>query len=280
MEAVSVILDSCVIFPMPLCDTLLRAAETDLYIVHFSQEILDGATRNLVKNGKMTDAKAARFQTMIKNTFPEAMVEVPPSLVEAMTNHPGDRHVLAAAIIANAKIIVTDNLKHFPKKALEPYGIEVQHPDVFLNQLFDNDPESIVEVIRQQAEELKKPPLTVAELIDKLEKNNRVSEFVSKVRLYEYGDLVIDTAKKALTVLGTPAAEGGRSYEGDRYRLWMKGQTLTITAKDSRGEILRVQNVKIEGNISSEDITLFQTFAKRLEQELATIRTRVSNKLC
>lgn len=280
MEAVSVIVDSCVIFPMPLCDTLLRAAETDLYIVHFSQEILDGATRNLVKNGKMTDAKAARFQTMIKNTFPEAMVEVPPSLVEAMTNHPGDRHVLAAAIIANAKIIVTDNLKHFPKKALEPYGIEVQHPDVFLNQLFDNDPESIVEVIRQQAEELKKPPLTVAELIDKLEKNNRVSEFVSKVRLYEYGDLVIDTAKKALTVLGTPAAEGGRSYEGDRYRLWMKGQTLTITAKDSRGEILRVQNVKIEGNISSEDITLFQTFAKRLEQELATIRTRVSNKLC
>ncbi len=270
MEAVSVIVDSCVIFPMPLCDTMLRAAETELYIVHFSQEILDGATRNLVKNGKMTDAKAARFQTMIKNTFPEAMVEVPSSLVEAMTNHPGDRHVLAAAIIANAKIIVTDNLKHFPKKALDPYGIEAQHPDVFLTQLFDNDPESIVEVIRQQAEELKKPPLTVAELIDNLEKNNRVSEFVSRVRLYEYSDLVIDTAKKALTVLGTPAVEGGRSYEGDRYRLWMKGQTLTITAKDSRGEILRVQNMEITGNISSEDVKLFQIFAQRLEQELAT----------
>lgn len=270
MEAVSVILDSCVIFPMPLCDTLLSAAEADLYCVHFSQEILDGATRNLVKNGKMTDAKAARFQTMIKNTFPEAMVEVPPSLVEAMTNHPGDRHVLAAAIIANAKIIVTDNLKHFPPEALEPYGIEVQHPDVFLTQLFDNDPESMVEVIRQQAEDLKNPPQTVAEIIEKLEKNNRVPEFASKVRFYEYCDLLIETAKKALTVLGTPAAEGGRSYEGDRYRLWMKGQTLTITAKDSRGEILRVQNMEIEGNISSEDVKLFQIFAQRLEQELAT----------
>lgn len=270
MEAVSVILDSCVIFPMPLCDTLLSAAEDDLYCVHFSQKILDDATRNLVKKGRMTEYKAARFQEMIKNTFPEAMVEVPASLVEAMTNHPGDRHVLAAAIIANAKIIVTDNLKHFPQEALDPYGIEVQHPDVFLTQLFDNDPESIVEVIRQQAEELKKPPLTVAELIDNLEKNNRVPEFASRVRLYEYCDLVIETANKALTVLGTPAAEGGRYYEGDRYRLWMKGPTLTITAKDSRGEILRVQNMEVEGNISSEDVKLFQIFAQRLEQELAT----------
>lgn len=269
MKAVSVIVDSCVIFPMPLCDTLLCAAEAELYCVHFSQEILDGATRNLVKKGRMTEFKAARFQEMIKNTFPEAMVEVPASLVEAMTNHPGDRHVLAAAIIANAKIIVTDNLKHFPKKALEPYGIEAQHPDVFLTQLFDNDPESMVEVIRQQAEELKNPPQTVAEIIEKLEKNNRVPEFASRVRFYEYCDLVIETAKKALTVLGTPA-EGGRYYEGDRYRLWMKGPTLTITAKDSRGEILRVQNMEVEGNISSEDVKLFQIFAQRLEQELAT----------
>lgn len=124
MEAVSVIVDSCVIFPMPLCDTLLRVAEAELYCVHFSQEILDGATRNLVKKGRMTEFKAARFQEMIKNTFPEAMVEVPASLVEAMTNHPGDRHVVAAAIIAKANIIVTDNLKHFPQKALEPMALK------------------------------------------------------------------------------------------------------------------------------------------------------------
>jgi len=270
MEAVSVIVDSCVIFPMPLCDTLLRLAEAELYCVHFSQEILDGATRNLVKKGRMTEFKAARFQEMIKNTFPEAMVEVPASLVEAMTNHPGDRHVVAAAIIAKANIIVTDNLKHFPQEALEPYGIEVQHPDVFLTQLFDNDPESMVEVIRQQAEDLKNPPQTVAQLIERLEKNNRVPEFASRVRFYEYCDLVIETAQKTLTLFGTPAAEGGRSYEGDRYRLWMKGQTLTITAKDSRGEILRVQNMEVEGNISSEDVKSFQIFAQRLEQELAT----------
>ncbi|XWK87311.1 MAG: hypothetical protein U7127_24425 [Phormidium sp.] len=116
----------------------------------------------------MTEQKAARFQQMIKNTFPEAMVEVPEELVAAMRNHPGDRHVLAAAIIAKAEVIVTDNLKHFPKEILNPYGIEAQHPDVFLTQLFDNDPESMVEVICQQADALKNPPQTVVELLARL----------------------------------------------------------------------------------------------------------------
>ena len=268
MEVVSVILDSCVIFPMPLCDTLLRAAEAELYEVHFSQEILDGATRNLVKKGRMTEVKAARFQEVIKNTFPEAIIEVPASLVEAMTNHPGDRHVVAAAIVANAKVIVTDNLKHFPKEALEPYDIEAQHPDVFLTELLDNDPESMVEVIRQQVEDLKNPPHNVAEIIERLEKNNRLHEFASKVRFYEYCDFVIETAKKTVRKIGEPAPEGGRCYEGEKYRLWMKGQIIRITAKDGRGEILLVQNEEIEGDISAEDIKLFQIFAQRLDEEL------------
>ncbi|MEG4045870.1 PIN domain-containing protein [Microcoleus sp. Pol17_C1] len=268
MEVVSVILDSCVIFPMPLCDTLLRAAEAELYEVHFSQEILDGATRNLVKKGRMTEVKAARFQEVIKNTFPEAIIEVPASLVEAMTNHPGDRHVVAAAIVANAKVIVTDNLKHFPKEALEPYDIEAQHPDVFLTELFDNDPESMIEVIRQQVEDLKNPPHNVAEIIERLEKNNRVHEFASKVRFYEYCDFIIETAKKAVRKIGEPSPEGGRCYEGEKYRLWMKGQIIRITAKDGRGEIMLVQNEEIEGDISAEDIKLFQIFAQRLDEEL------------
>jgi predicted nucleic acid-binding protein len=268
MEVVSVILDSCVIFPMPLCDTLLRAAEAEFYSVHFSQEILDGATRNLVKKGIMTDVKAVRFQEQIKDTFPEGIVEVPESLVEAMTNHPGDRHVVAAAIVANAKVIVTYNLKHFPKKALEPYGIEAQHPDVFLTDIFDNDPDSMIEVIRQQAEDLQKPPQTVNQVIEKLEKNNLLPNFASKWRLYEYGDLVIDTAEKTLNLLGIPADKKACSYEGDRYILWMQEQTLTITAKDGRGEILRVDNMEVEGGLSSEDVKSFQIFAQRLEEEL------------
>ena len=49
---------------------------------------------------------------------------------------PDDRHVVAAAIVGHADAIVTFNTKDFPATVLQPYGIEVQHPDEFLmNQL-------------------------------------------------------------------------------------------------------------------------------------------------
>ncbi|WP_017318183.1 PIN domain-containing protein [Mastigocladopsis repens] len=181
-----VVLDSCVLFPMPLCDTLLRAAEAELYEVHFSQEILDGATRNLVKKGRMTSAKATRFQEMLKTHFPEAMVEVPLELVATMTNHPDDRHVVAAAIIAKVGLIVTSNLKHFRAEALAPFGIEASHPDDFLSYLFDLDSKKMIQVLQQQSKDLNNPPITFTELLDRLEQNNKLLKFVGKIRSYEF----------------------------------------------------------------------------------------------
>jgi len=45
-----------------------------------------------------------------------------------MTNEAKDRHVLAAAITAGAKIIVTYNTKHFPDSALKRWGVKRQGP--------------------------------------------------------------------------------------------------------------------------------------------------------
>ncbi len=53
---------------------------------------------------------------------------------------PDDRHVLAAAIRADADVIVTYNLKDFPAETLAPFDIEAQHPDDFLVSLLDQAP--------------------------------------------------------------------------------------------------------------------------------------------
>jgi hypothetical protein len=55
-------------------------------------------------------------------------VEGHEDLVSAMTNHPKDRHVLAAAVRCTAEVIVTHNLKDFPRTALEPYSITAMGP--------------------------------------------------------------------------------------------------------------------------------------------------------
>lgn len=104
---------------MYLRDTLLWCAEAGVYRVHWSQEILDEATDNLVGKNQMKVCKAARLQSEIKAAFPEAMVEVPLGLVEVMTNHPKDRDVLAAAVVARAQVIVTANIKDFPASAFD-----------------------------------------------------------------------------------------------------------------------------------------------------------------
>ena len=71
---------------------------------------------------------------------------------------PGDRHVLAAAVAGRADVIVTFNLKHFPAVALLPYGIEAQHPDVFMRHVLDLDVEVALPAIRSHRAALASPP--------------------------------------------------------------------------------------------------------------------------
>ncbi len=56
---------------------------------------------------------------------------------------PNDLHVLAAAIHSQCSVIVTYNLKDFPKKMLAQYNIEAQHPDEFILHLIDLSTELI-----------------------------------------------------------------------------------------------------------------------------------------
>lgn len=84
-------------------------------------------------------------------SFPDALVTGYESLIDGMTNHPKDRHVLAASVRANAEVIVTFNLAGFPEPALKPYDVAAIHPDEFLLDQLDLYPGVTVEVLRQQA---------------------------------------------------------------------------------------------------------------------------------
>jgi hypothetical protein len=72
-----------------------------------------------------TPQQAARRVEQMRAAFPLAEEEARgyESLIPAMTNDPKDRHVLAAAaaVRANAELIVTANLKDFPAASVEPY---------------------------------------------------------------------------------------------------------------------------------------------------------------
>jgi predicted nucleic acid-binding protein len=147
-----VVLDACVLIPMPLADTLLRMAETPrLYLPKWSHMIMDEVTRNLIGKWGLSPDKAHRREDALRRHFPEAWVEGFESLIDVMTNDPGDRHVLAAAVRCHAELIVTYNRRHFPAGSLQPWEIDVQGPSTFLRGIYDLDPGLFVAKLHEQA---------------------------------------------------------------------------------------------------------------------------------
>ena len=173
-----VVLDANVLYPFSLRDTLLRAAAAALFQVYWSDEILEETRRNLVKSAGVPEDKAARLIATMEAAFPEARVIGYESLVASMKNHPKDAHVAAAAAVkAGAQVIVTSNLGDFHDL---PEGIEAQAPDEFLGNLFDLDRDGLVELLKERASALKRPPRSFDELLEGLGK--LVPAFVSGVR--------------------------------------------------------------------------------------------------
>ncbi|MDA8346288.1 MAG: PIN domain-containing protein [Thermaerobacter sp.] len=162
-------LDACVLYQATLRDVLLSLAEEDVYQVRWSPHVLDEMVKNvgarLGLDPKQALAGAEYARSMMEQAFPDAAVEpdayVP--LVPVMANHPKDRHVLAAAIVARADVLVTSNIKDFPTAACQPYNLEVQHPDIFLQHQFGLNPELITMVLVRLASERKQPPMTDVE---------------------------------------------------------------------------------------------------------------------
>ena len=81
---------------------------------------------------------------------------------------PNDTHVLAAAIRCGASVIVTYNLKDFPNHVLNQYGVEAQHPDTFVDYLFDLHPAAVVEAASKQRGNLKNPSMDADHYLENL----------------------------------------------------------------------------------------------------------------
>lgn len=165
----AVVLDASVLYPLPLRDTLLRVAETELYDPLWSARILDEVMRNLEDNRRATVEQTCHLRDAMTTAFDSAEVSraAIDRLEPAMINDPKDRHVLAAAVASEAQAIVTLNLNDFPSDACDPFAIESLHPDVFLLQVYELDEQNLYEAVERQAAALSNPPMTVDELFDR-----------------------------------------------------------------------------------------------------------------
>ena len=137
---------------MPVVDTLLRLAEPPaLYEPRWTEEILAEVTRTLVVRFGKAREKALYREAAMREFFRDSMVANYEPLVAQMTNHPKDRHVLAAAVACRADYLVTFNLKDFLRPSTSAAEVIVTGPSAFLRQLARLDRATVEERLNQQA---------------------------------------------------------------------------------------------------------------------------------
>ena len=154
--------DACVLYPAPVRDLILRFAIAGFYRAKWTQRIHDEWIRSLLyKRPDLQHGKIERLRSVINESVEDCLVEgYEPLAATLKLPDPDDCHVLAAAIKAQAQIIVTYNLKDFPSETLHPFGIEAQHPDDFFLNQSDLQQGAFLSVIKRIREALKNPPKT------------------------------------------------------------------------------------------------------------------------
>ena len=163
----SCVYDANVLYPAPLRDLLVRLAMTRAARAHWTERIHEEWTRNLLEN--RPDLQAAplrRTRRLMDAAVPEAVVTGYERRIEALAlPDPDDRHVLAAAIEAEADVIVTFNERDFPGEALRPHGMRATEPDAFVMELLNAFEEEVVGAVRRHRAALVAPPKSVEEYL-------------------------------------------------------------------------------------------------------------------
>ncbi len=177
--ALTALLDTCVLYPAYLRDSLLRLAERGLFAPAWSADILEELHRNLI--GALSEDSVDRTIAAMRTAFPAAEIDGHRDLIPALTCDSKDAHVLAATIHGRADLLVTLNTKDFPADSTEPHAVEVVTPDMLLLGLLDRAPRTVLSVLHEQAARYKREPKTVAGLLVALQKGG-VPRFADEIR--------------------------------------------------------------------------------------------------
>lgn len=161
-------LDANVLYPAAQRSLMMELALAGAFRPLWSAKVHDEWTAALARERPdIPQARIDRTRRMMLTHIDDAMVTGYEPLIETLTlPDPDDRHVLAAAIRGQAKLVVTANTKDFPEAALSPHGITAIHPDAFVFGLLTDAPDAVIAALQADRASLRNPPLTAATYLE------------------------------------------------------------------------------------------------------------------
>lgn len=185
---VTAVYDACVLYSAPLRHLLVSVAVAGLCRARWTEEINDEWTRNLLAQRPDLDpAKVGRTRQLMNGALNDCLVTgYEPLIPTLVLPDADDRHVLAAAIAAEAAVIVTYNLHDFPAQTLAAHGLVAQPPDAFLLQLLRQQSPTFCQVLEDVRQGLRNPPKQQAQYLETL-RNQRLPQLVAELVALGYG---------------------------------------------------------------------------------------------
>ena len=177
---VAAFLDANVLYPATLRSVLMELALAGAFRPLWTERVHDEWTRSLARDRPDLSAdRIARTRALMLAYVDDAMVTGYEPLIETIAlPDPDDRHVLAAAIHANAAMIVTANVKDFPATALVAHDIMAIPPDDFICGLLAEDSQMVIAALSADRASLKNPPMTTETYLAALERAGLVETVV------------------------------------------------------------------------------------------------------
>lgn len=94
---------------------------------------------------------------------------------------PDDEHVVAAAEIGGAGVLVTENFRDMPVDLI-PSAIQLQTPAEFAHNAVAVNPAAALRAVQRMAERFRKPPQSVDQVLDDLISRYGFTDAVQMIR--------------------------------------------------------------------------------------------------
>ena len=145
-----VVLDTCVLIPPPIRETILSLAECDLFFPLWSENILK-EWKFFVSKNMVDRIGSIDIEIILMNLkWTDSIVPIDSNLEKSLfLPDKNDNHVLAAAIEGRAQILLTNNLKDFPSRLVARYNIIPRGVDSFLLELYNEHPKIVGPIIKK-----------------------------------------------------------------------------------------------------------------------------------
>lgn len=177
-----VVIDANLLYPFHLRNLLVQFGVDAVIAPRWTARIHAEWIGNLVATGRAPEERLLLTLDLMNSALPAAEVHGWEARMEGLVlPDPDDCHVLAAALAAGARTILTMNLRDFPALSLAPHGVAAVHPDDFLCELHNADPDLLRASTEAAQANLSRSTPSVAAYLDALDRQG-LPQFTRRLR--------------------------------------------------------------------------------------------------